>query len=190
VVPEPAESILTEGSIRAVTGPEVARNVLIRRATVDDVVPMGTLWLRAALAGYEGMFPPEAPKPTAAALTERWRQAIARGPSATAALVACHGPLDAVVGTVAAEIDRHGPYIAQVSRLYVDPDHWGCGVGRRLHDRVLEHLRAGEQGVVALWVLEANVRARSMYERWGWRSTTDRQTVYPGVDEIRYLRDL
>jgi hypothetical protein len=67
VVPEPAESILTEGSIRAVTGPEVARNVLIRRATVDDVVPMGTLWLRAALAGYEGMFPPEAPKPTAAA---------------------------------------------------------------------------------------------------------------------------
>jgi GNAT superfamily N-acetyltransferase len=80
--------------------------------------------------------------------------------------------------------------VAQVRRLYVDPDHWGCGIGRRLHDRVLEHLRAGGQGVVALWVLEANARARSMYERWGWRSTADRQTVYPGVDEIRYVRDL
>jgi GNAT superfamily N-acetyltransferase len=168
----------------------VARNVLIRPATIDDVVPMGTLWLRAALAGYEGIFPPEAPKPTAAALTERWRQAIARGPSTTAALVACHGPRDAVVGTVAAEIDRGGPYMAQMGRLYVDPDHWGCGIGRRLHDSVLEDLRAGGQGVVALWVLEANARARSMYERWGWRSTADRQTVYPGVDEIRYLRDL
>jgi GNAT superfamily N-acetyltransferase len=163
---------------------------LIRAATIDDVVPMGTLWLHAALAGYEGIFPPEAPKPTAAALTERWRQAIARGPSATVALVACHGRRGALVGTVAAEIDRSGPYTAQVGRLYVDPDNWGCGIGRRLHDGVLEHLRARGQGVVALWVLEANTRARSMYERWGWRSTPDRQTVYPGVDEIRYLRDL
>jgi GNAT superfamily N-acetyltransferase len=171
-------------------GPELARNVLIRRATLDDVVPMGTLWLRAALVGYEGIFPPEAPKPTATELTERWRQAIAWGPSATAALVACHGPRDALVGTVAAEIDRGGPYTAQVGRLYVDPDHWGCGIGRRLHDDVLEQLRAGGHAVVALWVLEANARARSMYERWGWRSTPDRHTVYPGVDEIRYLRDL
>lgn len=164
--------------------------MLIRRATIDDVVPMGTLWLRAALAGYEGIFPSEAPKPTAAELTERWRQAIARGPSATVALVACHGARDAVVGTVAAEIDRGGPDMAQMGRLYVDPDLWGCGIGRRLHDGVLEHLRAGGHGVVALWVLEANARARSMYERWGWRSTADRQTVYPGVDEVRYLRDL
>jgi GNAT superfamily N-acetyltransferase len=164
--------------------------VLIRRATLDDVVPMGSLWLRAALAGYEGIFPPEAPEPTATDLTERWREAIARGPSATAALVACLGPRGALVGTVAAEIERGGPYVAQVRRLYVDPDHWGCGIGRRLHDRVLEHLRADGQGVVALWVLEANARARSMYERWGWRSTADRQTVYPGVDEVRYVRDL
>jgi hypothetical protein len=59
-----------------------------------------------------------------------------------------------------------------------------------LHDSVLEHLRAVGDGVVALWVLEANARARSMYERWGWRPTPDRQTVYPGVDELRYLRDL
>ena len=168
----------------------MAPNVLIRPATLDDVVPMGALWLRAALAGYEGIFPPEAPKPTAAELTERWRQAIARGPSTTAALVACHGSRHALVGTVAAEFERSGPYVAQVRRLYVDPDYWGCGIGRRLHDGVLEHLRTGGQGLVALWVLEANTRARSMYERWGWRSTADRQTVYPGVDEIRYLRDL
>jgi GNAT superfamily N-acetyltransferase len=168
----------------------VAPDVLIRTATLADVVPMGALWLRAALAGYEGIFPPEAPKPTAAELTDRWRQALAPGPSATAALVACHGPRRALVGTVAAEIERGGPYLAQVRRLYVDPDHWGCGIGRRLHDGVLEHLRAGGDGVVALWVLEANARARSMYERWGWRPTPDRQTVYPGVDELRYLRDL
>jgi hypothetical protein len=76
---------------------------------------MGTLWLRAALAGYEGIFPPEAPKPTAAELTDRWRQAIARGPSATPALVACRGPGDAPLppepvtgpaGDIAEDADR------------------------------------------------------------------------------------
>jgi hypothetical protein len=41
--------------------------------------------------------------------------------------------------------------------------------------------------VVVLWVLERNVRARTMYERWGWRATPARQTEYPGITEVCYL---
>jgi hypothetical protein len=58
------------------------------------------------------------------------------------------------------------------------------------HDAALDHLRLTGHRVVALWVLEANVRARSMYERWGWHATPARQSVYAGVDEVLYLRDL
>jgi GNAT superfamily N-acetyltransferase len=168
----------------------VALDLLIRRATLDDVASMGALWLRAALTGYEGIFPPEAPKPTAAELTDRWRQVVERELSGDVALVACHAPREALLGTVAAEVEFGGAYPAHVRRLYVDPRYWGRGIGRRLHDAALDRLRSAGHGVVALWVLEANARARSMYERWGWRSTPDRQTVYPGVDEIRYLRNL
>jgi GNAT superfamily N-acetyltransferase len=151
---------------------------------------MGRVWLRAALAGYEGIFPPEAPKPTAAGLTERWRRTLAEGASGDAALVACHGHNQMVVGTVAAAPDPQDPRAGHLHRLYVDPDHWGGGIGRHLHDAALDHLRLTGHGVVALWVLEANVRARSMYERWGWHPTPTRQSVYAGVDEVLYLRDL
>jgi GNAT superfamily N-acetyltransferase len=168
----------------------VATDVLIRTATIQDAASMGTLWLRAALTGYEGIFPPEAPKPTATELTDRWRRVIERGPTGAAVLVACHGAGGEVVGTVAAVADVHGPSRAHLLRLYVDPECWGGGIGRKPHDAAIDRLRSTGHGVVALWVLEANARARSMYERWGWRPTPDRQTVYPGVDELRYLRDL
>jgi GNAT superfamily N-acetyltransferase len=136
---------------------------------------MGAVWLRAALKGYDGIFPPEAPKPTAGELIHRWRRVIAGGPPSTTALVACHGTAGAVVGTVEAMSDVDGPYNAHLRRLYVDPGHWGRGIGRRLHDAALDRLRSAGHGLAAPWVIEANERARSMYERWGWRPTSERQ---------------
>lgn len=145
------------------------------------------MWLRAALVGYEGIFPESAPRPTSEALVERTRQAIATQGFNTLVLVACAGPDHTVVGTVGALPDPHEGTRAQLVRLYVDPGHWGRGIGRRLHDAALGHLRAAGYRVVVLWVLEANVRARTMYERWGWRATPGRQTQFPGVDEVCYL---
>jgi ribosomal protein S18 acetylase RimI-like enzyme len=166
-------------------------DVLIRPATFEDVAAMGTVWLRAALVGYEGIFPPEAPKPTAGELTERWRRALAEGRTGASLLVACHtGPDRTVVGTVAAVPDVEETTRGFVHGLYVDPGHWGRGVGRRLHDEALHHLRGCGHRVAGLWVLEANVRARAMYERWGWQLMPTRQEAYPGVDEVFYLREL
>ena len=165
--------------------------VVVRQATLADADAMGAMWLRAALTGYEGIFPAEAPKPTADGLTERWRRTIADDRTGAAVLVACLPGADAtVVGSVAVAPDREDPTRAILRRLYVDPDHWAQGVGRRLHDAALDRLRRSGQDTVQLWVLEANTRARSMYERWGWRPTDARQAAYPGVDEILYLREL
>ena len=103
-------------------------------------------------------------------------------------LVACDsGPDHTVVGTIAATADPHEGSRAQIRRLYVDPGYWGRGIGRRLHDEALAHVRQAGYRVVVLWVLERNVRARAMYERWGWRATPARQTDYPGVTEVCYL---
>jgi len=147
------------------------------------------VWQRAALVGYEGIFPPDAPKPSVELLTERSRQAIVSQGYNTLVLVACHrGPDGGVVGTVAAVPDPDETSRAQLLRLYVDPGHWGRGIGRRLHDAALGHLQAAGFRVVVLWVLERNVRARAMYERWGWRATPATHTPdYPGVTEVCYL---
>jgi ribosomal protein S18 acetylase RimI-like enzyme len=163
-------------------------DVLIRPAEPADAVAIGAVWQRAALAGYEGIFPASAPAPTSEALAERSRQAIATQGYNTLVLVACTlGPERMVVGTIGALPDPDESTRAQIVRLYVDPGHWGRGIGRRLHDQALTHLEQAGYKVVFLWVLEANVRARAMYERWGWRAAPGRQTMLPGVDEVCYL---
>ena len=73
------------------------------------------------------------------------------------------------------------------------PDHWGEGHGRLL-------IRAGEDrlrrlGVrrAMLWVLEANHRARSFYEREGWTLGDPFRLEDIGgnqVGEVRYEIDL
>jgi GNAT superfamily N-acetyltransferase len=146
------------------------------------------VWLRAALVGYEGIFPPDAPTPTPELLTERSRQAIAAQGHRALVLVACDsGPDRTVVGTIAATPDPREGSRAQLRRLYVDPGYWGRGIGRRLHDEALAHVQQAGYRAVVLWVLERNVRARAMYERWGWQATPARHAVHPGVDEVCYL---
>jgi GNAT superfamily N-acetyltransferase len=166
-------------------------DVTIRLAEAEDTVAMGSVWLRAALVGYEGIFPPEAPMPSVEAVADDWRAAIERPWGRGAYFVACEAGFDrTVVGTVAALPDPDEGSRGHLQALYVDPGHWGRGIGRALHDAALDHLRGSGFRVAVLWVLEANHRARAMYERWGWRAAPRRQTEFEGVDEICYLRAL
>ncbi len=163
-------------------------DIVIRPAEQADAPAIGTVWQRAALVGYEGIFPPAAPPPTPEALTERSRRAIASQGRNGLVLVAClSDPERTVVGTVSAVADPREGSRARLQRLYVDPGYWGRGIGHRLHDRALAHLRGVGFRVVALWVLERNVRARAAYERWGWQPTPSRHSPYPGVVEVCYL---
>ena len=67
--------------------------MLIRTAEARDAPAIGTVWQRAALVGYDGIFPPEVPQPSADLLTERSAQAIAAQGYNMLVLVACHtGP--------------------------------------------------------------------------------------------------
>jgi ribosomal protein S18 acetylase RimI-like enzyme len=75
--------------------------------------------------------------------------------------------------------------------LYVVPEHWSTGAGRRLLDRVLETLIAAGEHRLVLWVLESNVRARRFYERAGFTATRRRADErFGGVTVVSYERDL
>lgn len=56
----------------------------------------------------------------------------------------------------------------EVTALYLTPGAWGLGGGRRLLKTAKASLKAAGFAAAALWVLEANVAARSFYERQGW----------------------
>lgn len=172
---------------------------MIRAATPDDVGAMAEVELHTALTAYAPIFPPDAPVPTVQEFTDRWRARLARQVDGVEVFLAFpasgSGGDGPVVGLVMADPDpavdpdpeQHG----HLRALYVHPDHWGEGIGRRLHDRALDHLRAHRPrlGTVSLWVVAANP-SRAIYEHLGWKPTADRQEIWPGVDELRYERPL
>jgi ribosomal protein S18 acetylase RimI-like enzyme len=81
----------------------------------------------------------------------------------------------------------------EVLALYVDPDAWGRGVGRRLLAEARRRL--GDMGCTGavLWVMVGNDRAQRFYRADGWEADDLRRRVEVwavAVDEIRYRRAL
>lgn len=77
--------------------------------------------------------------------------------------------------------------------IYVDPAHWGSGVGRELIRAGEERMRALGYRHVVLWVLDDNPRARRFYEAAGWRLDGESRPIeFLGqtVPEVRYAKQL
>lgn len=90
-------------------------------------------------------------------------------------------------------IDSDMPGYGELGALYVDPQHWGKGLGGALlsaaRAQMFEH---GFRNAI-LWVLTGNVRAERFYQNDGWAADgIRRKAVVWGieVDEIRYARPL
>jgi GNAT superfamily N-acetyltransferase len=162
--------------------------VRVRRAEPPDVPAMAALELHTALTAYAHIFPPDAAEPTVGRFERRWRERLAG--QGLVLVAQPEGGQTRIVATVNGAVDAADARLGHLQSLYVHPDWWGRGIGRRLHEAVVDHLTSESLCWVALWVLEANTRARSMYERWGWTQTDARQTMWPGVDEVGYRLDL
>jgi GNAT superfamily N-acetyltransferase len=87
-----------------------------------------------ALEAFAGIFPPEAPPPTLAALTADWAARLAAPPPHVVLVAEEDARL---VGVVAAGPDPEDATAGHLSRPYVTPPSWGRGIGRSLHDRAL-----------------------------------------------------
>ncbi len=81
----------------------------------------------------------------------------------------------------------------EVLALYVDPEAWGLGVGRRLMTEA--RVQLGQRGFTeaVLWVLVGNDRAQHFYRVDGWLPDGRQRRVEVwgvAVDEIRFRRHL
>ena len=81
--------------------------------------------------------------------------------------------------------DADAGLIGELYQLHVLPEHWGHGVGSRLHAAFVRFLRDSSRraGRVEAW--ERNHRALAFYARHGW--TPDGHRV-PGPAGTSYLR--
>jgi ribosomal protein S18 acetylase RimI-like enzyme len=77
--------------------------------------------------------------------------------------------------------------VGHIHRLYVDPARQRTGIGRSLLTASTDRLRESGMSAATLWVLERDERARSFYERVGWKPDGKRKSE-PMTDAITDLR--
>jgi ribosomal protein S18 acetylase RimI-like enzyme len=181
----------------------VAAGVLtVRPATIDDAYAIARLHVQAWQRAYAGILPDE----TLATLdvdarATRWRENLGRreGAETRVALHGHHLRGFASFGPYRLAQDRANPdpRYGEVYAIYVDPEHFGAGTGRVLMDAAVAGLAGRGWAEIRLWVLEANLRARRFYERYGFAVDTapDAYAGFtvdrPGADpvqlpEVRY----
>ena len=61
------------------------------------------------------------------------------------------------------------PEIGELDGIYLHPDFWDQGLGRRLMVLAVERLPQRGHREAILWVLDGNRRAERFYEAGGWQ---------------------
>jgi ribosomal protein S18 acetylase RimI-like enzyme len=82
----------------------------------------------------------------------------------------------------------HGPVeprAGHVSMVFVDPEHWGRGIGGELLDALHQGMRARAWATSSLWTRRNNERARRLYEGREYQLSGDTQRLR-GHEIIRY----
>lgn len=149
----------------------------VRSAEPGDAGAIAEVHVRAWQVAYQGMIPDaHLDGLSVSRRSDNWRVIIAefdyprRG-----AFVAVDA--SKVLGFVHFGPSRDadaGPDVGELTVIYVRPDRWGEGIGRRLIQRAVQSLAEAGFSSATLWVLDANERARRFYEEAGW--TTDGAT--------------
>ncbi|MFJ4682350.1 GNAT family N-acetyltransferase [Streptomyces sp. NPDC091377] len=169
--------------------------VTVRGMTLGDCDRVAEIRTGGWRSAYRGLMPqPYLDALSAGEDAERQRARFGQGGGRVVDLVAerdgevlgwaCHGPY------------REGDALtedAELYAIYVDPGHYGEGVGRTLLSESLRRCAAVGHPRMLLWVVEGNASARRFYEKAGFSADGAREPyVVAGVavPEVRYARPL
>jgi GNAT superfamily N-acetyltransferase len=136
---------------------------MIRSAVPADALAVATVHVRAWQQGFKDLLPADylaGLQPAERA--QRYTFGITDGskPQTIVAVVA-----DAIVGFATTGIHEDA---ALLHALYVDPDHWGSGIGRALIAEARKDLRRTGRREAMLWSMVGNRRADRFYTADGW----------------------
>lgn len=117
----------------------------------------------------------------------QWRDLLGKGDPRGRTWVA--RPISGSVVGMVRVYPMQGEGLAQLASMHVHPDHQNRGLGRSLMKTAEEFIReAGHQRAV-LGVIEANQRARSLYEKSGWTVIERHPTGVEGVPVLVYGKE-
>jgi GNAT superfamily N-acetyltransferase len=157
---------------------------VIRTGTAADAAAVAGVHVRTWQAAYAHVFPAE--QLAELSIDQRAGQWRDRPP-----LVAEREGI--IIGFVSVGASRDEDGCGELFAIYVDPDHWGKGVGCELIAAGEERLRHLGYTEAILWVLDDNPRARCFYERAGWYHDGETRPIEIfaiEVPEVRYRKQL
>ncbi len=174
----------------------------IREATPDDAPAISAVHVGSWQVAYRGQIPDEVLDGLRVEARERWwRIEWWKQASASHRLLVAESDAG-IVGFAATGPSRDDDLLEGIAApratgelyaIYVEPDDWGTGVGRRLLGRSVDELHAAGFEAATLWVIETNQRARRFYAIAGWTPDGSRkmETLGPStIAEVRYRLSL
>ena len=161
---------------------------MIRDGTVEDASEIARIQVQTWRVAYAGI----APADYLAALSEEkrtlsWQQQLTDGRSLI--LVAFEN--NEMAGWISGGRcrDADAPDASEVYAIYVSPPYWGRHIGRQLMAKFEEQLPATSP--VYLWVLGANQRALTFYDKMGYTPDGTAKDIKLGratLSEIRLVK--
>jgi GNAT superfamily N-acetyltransferase len=166
----------------------------IRRALADDALGVATVHVRSWQAAYRGLLPDiYLDQLDVDARRAAWAGTIAQADWARTGTLVATEANGHVVGFAhvgpARDDDLDPLVVGEVAAIYVLPQVWGSGVGRRLMLAAVNVLRDAGFGAAILWVLDGNDRAQRFYEIGGWQldsAAKDIVIAETTLAEVRY----
>lgn len=161
--------------------------VTIRRAAADDAPAIAEVHVASWRSAYRGMMSESfLEELSIQERAEGWRSTI-EDPASVVLVAERAGVVAGFVGGLAPATED-----AEIDSLHVDPAAVGAGTGAALLHAAEAALAERGSTRARLWVIEDNERARSFYEREGWRfnGVTERLSACDGALNARYVRDL
>lgn len=167
----------------------------VRNANTDDCAAIAEVHVRAWQAAYRGHMPDEfLDRLDVGERAEMWRKLSAKPGRVLLVLDDLDGSLSGFCDLIPSRDADAKSTTAEISAIYVSPDKWGRGVGQELLSAAVARAREDGFSELTLWVLDANLRARAFYEKFGFvldggTNEDDRWGDFV-IREVRYRKPL
>jgi GNAT superfamily N-acetyltransferase len=169
----------------------------VRAATVRDADQVADIHVRSWHAAHTGLLPQDyLDNLRLAGPAQCWRTTLG-GTDWPKSGVLVVAPEKEVLGFAGFGPSRDDgadqSLVGEIRDIYLVPEAWGKGIGRRLMSTALARLASAGYAQVTLWVIASNIRARTFYTSGGWVEDGARKyEVSQGVpiEEVRYRKQI
>jgi RimJ/RimL family protein N-acetyltransferase len=167
----------------------------VRNANLADCAGIAAVHVQAWQVAYRGHMPDEfLDRLHVGEQTERWRKLSVKPERVILVAEDLDGSISGFCDLIPSRDADAESTTAEISAIYVNPDKWRQGIGQELLGAAMARASGEGFSELTLWVLDANQRARTFYEKFGFildgsTKEDDRWSNFV-VREVRYRKRL